>query len=224
MDYYCITRHDAAYPASLSALMGPDAPSALAVAGPDHGSTDQSLALFCSKLCPGSMILQAYDFVQRLRLHHVTLLSGFHAPMEKECLRTIMGGSAGVVWCLAKSLASFTLPGEFQKLFNDGRLTLISPFPENVKRITAETARYRNLVAAVMADEIFIPFAAPKSSTEAFCNTLLSMDKLVLTLDAPENTSILERGAQPITAKDIDSLWARIISQPAEGDLPELQV
>lgn len=214
-----ITSIDPEYPDGFTALMGPDAPSAITVAGNQAVLSKPTLAVFCSKQCTGAMILQTYDFVARLRQHDVTLLSGFHSPMEKECLRTFAGGTVSVVWCLAKSLAAFRLPQEFQKLHDDGRMLTMSVFPETVNRITADTAAYRNLTAAVLADEIFIPYAAPNSSTEKFCSHLLELNKLVLTLDSPENETILARGAQPITARDINSLWSTVLTGPREGEL-----
>lgn len=42
----------------------------------------QSLALFCSVKCPGNLILQTYDLAQRLRKSGVTVIGGFHSPME----------------------------------------------------------------------------------------------------------------------------------------------
>jgi len=219
MNAKLITSTEQEYPDRLTALLGPDAPSAITVAGNQDVLSKPTLALFCSKQCTGTMILQTYDFVSRLRQHDVTLLSGFHSPMEKECLRTFAGGTASVAWCLAKSLASFSLPQEFDKLYDDNRMLVMSVFPETINRITAQTAAYRNLTAAVLADEIFIPYAAPKSSTEKFCCQLLELDKLVLTLDTPENEAVLDRGAQPITARDIDSLWASVLIGPREDEL-----
>jgi len=207
MDGLVIARDEALYPARLQALLGVDAPPCIAVAGPAAVLAQHSLSLFCSIHCPGAMILQTYDFVSRLRHHAVTVISGFHAPMEKECLRTIMTGSAGVVWCLAKSLTSFALPREFQPLFDARRLTVLSPFPESVTRITDETARYRNLVAAALADDAFLSYAAPASHTEKFCHQLMAWDKTVFTLDAPENEGIIARGAHAIRPSDATTLW-----------------
>ncbi len=218
MDGLVIARDEALYPARLHALLGVDAPPCLAVAGPLLALTQHSLSLFCSVRCPGAMILQTYDFVSRLRHQAVTVISGFHSPMERECLRTVMTGSAGVVWCLAKSLGSFALPCEFQPLFDAQRLTVLSPFPATVTRITDETARYRNLVAAALADDAFLSYAAPASHTEKFCHQLMAWDKTVFTLDALENEGIIARGAQAIRPGDAATLWRT----PAETSAPDV--
>ena len=47
----------------------------------------QKLALFCSRKCPGNLILKAYDLARSLRDAGTTVISGFHTPVEKECLR-----------------------------------------------------------------------------------------------------------------------------------------
>ena len=99
------------------------------------------------------------------------------------------------------------------------RLLVFSPFAPTATRITAETATRRNTVAAALADEIFLPYAAPGSSTEAFCLSLLAWEKPVLTLDAEDNRGILDRGAQAISLRDVETLWPAQQSAPPEGEL-----
>ncbi len=45
----------------------------------------RSLGFFCSTHCPGEVILRTYDVARALRDAGVTVISGFHSPMEKEC-------------------------------------------------------------------------------------------------------------------------------------------
>lgn len=209
-----VTQNDAAYPARLHALLGADAPHQLAMAGNPALLQMRTLALFCSVRCPGVMILQTYQFMRRVRHHQLAIVSGFHSPMERECLRTLAAGTAGVVWCIAKALAAFRLPAEWEPLMQANRLLVIAPFADTVTRITDATARYRNRVAAALADDTFLPYAAPGGRTERFCCELLAWDKTVFTLDTPENAGILERGAHALSLQDIDSFW------PAAGAAP----
>jgi predicted Rossmann fold nucleotide-binding protein DprA/Smf involved in DNA uptake len=207
MDSYSLTPDCDNYPAALTALLGVDAPASLACAGDANIMQHRTLALFCSVQCPGAMILHTYDMIQKLRHRCLTVIGGFHSPMERECLRTLGRGTTGVIWCLAKELERFRLPREFIDIFDARRLMVMSPFVDHAPRVTRETSAYRNRVAAAMADEIFLPYAAPGSHTEAFCITALSWDKPVYTLDAPENRGIIERGATPVSLSDIDSHW-----------------
>jgi predicted Rossmann fold nucleotide-binding protein DprA/Smf involved in DNA uptake len=202
-----LTLDDTDYPTRLRACLGAEAPVCVASAGPWEILSRHSLSLFCSVRCPGAMILQTYEFVSRLRHHNITLVSGFHSPMEKECLRALSTGSAGIVWCLAKALSAFRLPPEFQALYDAQRLLLFSAFPDHATRVTADAAAYRNRVAAALAEDVFLSHAAPGSHTETFCIQALAWGKTVLTLDAPENTQIIARGAQPVRSESIPALW-----------------
>lgn len=198
---------DSAYPARLHAMLGADAPAQLAMAGNAALLQMRTLSLFCSVRCPGAMILQTYQFMRRARHRQLAIVSGFHSPMERECMRTLATGTAGIIWCIAKALAAFRLPSEWEPLLQDGRLLILAPFADTVTRITDTTARYRNRVAAALADDAFLPYAAPGGHTERFCFELLAWDKTVFTLDMPENTGILERGAHALSLQDIDSFW-----------------
>ena len=50
------------------------------------------LALFCSVKTPGDIILKTFDYARYLRQQDITVISGFHSPMEQECLRHISIG------------------------------------------------------------------------------------------------------------------------------------
>ncbi|NLF40233.1 hypothetical protein GX586_12365 [bacterium] len=207
MDATVLSKDDCAYPERLTACLGQDAPEALRFAGDCSLLARRTLALFCSVQCTGAMIMHTYEFVKRLRMFDLAIISGFHSPMEKECLRSLAGGSAGIVACLAKALESYTIAGDLEKPFDQGRALVLSPFAPSVRRIEDKTARYRNLVAAALADEVFVSYAAPGSHTESFCTQILAWEKPVLTLDTPENAGIVGLGAQAVQPRDIHSLW-----------------
>ena len=42
------------------------------------------LGVFCSIRCPGNIILNTYDCMRLLRDSGVTVVSGFHCPIEKD--------------------------------------------------------------------------------------------------------------------------------------------
>jgi len=202
-----IYQTDTEYPQQLTAILGADSPDFISFAGNYDLVHNKKLAVFVSAKCSGSVILQTYDIVRQLRRHNLSFVSGFHSPMEKECMRTLAGGDAGIIWFLAKSLESFSLHDDFCPLFDSGRLLIISPFSDSVTRIKKETAIFRNLLAAALAEEVFLPFASPEGKTEKFCLELLALGKPVFTLDSIEAQNIIDRGAQPVNPADIDSLW-----------------
>ena len=60
------------------------------------------VALFCSVECPGKLILETYDLAKRFRNEGTLVISGFHSPMEQECLRILLRSPHPVIWCLAR--------------------------------------------------------------------------------------------------------------------------
>jgi predicted Rossmann fold nucleotide-binding protein DprA/Smf involved in DNA uptake len=56
------------------------------------------------------------------------------------------------------------LPATQRKALDDGRLTIISPFPAAEKRVTADLARQRNRFVAALADEVVFAYIAPGGS------------------------------------------------------------
>ena len=62
------------------------------------------VGLFCSVKCPGKLILETYDLCRRFRDEGIIVASGFHSPMEEECLRILLRSPHPVVWCLARGL------------------------------------------------------------------------------------------------------------------------
>ncbi len=156
------------------------------------------LGLFCSVHCPGKLVVRTYELVRGLRDAGVTLVGGFHSPMEQECLRLILRGGSPVIVCPARSVQDMRLPPEWKARLQAGRLLLISPFSAAVRRVTRETALARNAFVANVADVLFVAYANPGGGTEKLCREALERGKPVLTFDVTENTHLVELGAQPV--------------------------
>ena len=75
------------------ARLGANAPGTLTAIGPVALLTHRRTALFCSAHTPGDAILRAHDAARRLRDEGVTVISGFHSPIEKECLQILLRGT-----------------------------------------------------------------------------------------------------------------------------------
>lgn len=166
------------------------------------------LGFFCSTRCPGEMILQTYDLARALRDAGVTVISGFHSPMEKECLALLLPGTQPVIVCPARSLERMRLPTAWKAPLAQGRLLIASPFAGKQHRITADLARKRNEFVAALADEVFFAYAAPGSKTERFCHDVLAWGKPLLTLENDDNAHLLALGARPIRPENVSEWWA----------------
>jgi hypothetical protein len=61
----------------------------------NHNLLDEKLhAVVCSKACPGEKIIEAIDLAQKWRVENRPVISGFHTPVEKECLRIFLRSAA----------------------------------------------------------------------------------------------------------------------------------
>jgi predicted Rossmann fold nucleotide-binding protein DprA/Smf involved in DNA uptake len=140
-------------------------------------------ALFCSIQCPADLVLKTYELAQALRDQGVPIISGFHSPVEQDCLKILLQGTQPIICCPARSLHKIRLSSQQQQAVAENRLLLLSPFSASYARATAELAEKRNELIGAIAQTIFIAYAAPNSKTQAFAQRLIQSGKLVMTLD-----------------------------------------
>ena len=159
------------------------------------------VSLLCSSKCPGKLILDTYDLCQRFRAEGITVISGFHSPMEEECLRILLRSPHPVIWCLARCLLKQipSKPVDCRTAVSEGRLLIVSPFADGVRRVTAETAIIRNRYVAAAANAVVVPHAAPGSKVEDLSLDLLAAGKSLYTFDHPANAALIHAGATLIT-------------------------
>jgi predicted Rossmann fold nucleotide-binding protein DprA/Smf involved in DNA uptake len=199
MDHIRLDRSDAAYPTALNHYLGKDAPLSVAALGNLEILAHNKLALFCSVKCPAKLILQTHDLAHALVQAGVTVIGGFHSPVEKECLRILLRGSQPVIICPARSLKRMRIPKEWKKPLDEGRLLFLSPFPDNRRRSDIQMSLYRNRVVAALSEQIFMTYAAPSGKTEQFCREILAWHKPVYTFSHASNENLITLGARPLT-------------------------
>ena len=203
MNFIRIDQNDSNYPKALSRYLGEHAPKTIMATGNIEILQNKTLAIFSSIKCPGAIILKTYDLMKKLRESDVTVISGFHSPMERECLNILFKGKQPVIICPARSIEGMRLKAEYKKFLDGGMLLLLSPFTEKEKRISSERALFRNYFVAAIADSIFISYAAPNSKTEQFCKELLTWNKPIYTLQNEANANLIALGLEPITQENL---------------------
>ena len=192
-----VAQTDARYPSALS-LLGNLAPAYFAVLGNVDLLHEDTIALFCSVRCPGSLILKAYDFAQNLRKTNETVISGFHSPVERECLNVLSKSTNKVIICPARGLERMRIPADYRSLFEQGRLLLLSPFNEKQRQASAEMAERRNQLVAALACHVFVTYAAPRSKTERLCRRIVQWEKPLFTFSGVGNNNLVEIGANAL--------------------------
>lgn len=201
-----IDKSDPKYPARLREHLGAHAPGFLAALGNVTILKRKTLSLFCSARCPGNLILQTYDLARAMREARVTVISGFHGPMEQEVLHLLFRGRQPIVISPARTIERMRVPRELKQPLEGGRLLFLSPFPSKERRVSVKNAIYRNRFVAALGDKVFVPHAEPGSKTEALCRQIISWQKPLYALADPANRNLIDIGANRIGPSDVNKL------------------
>lgn len=196
MEIVLLQPADPRYPSALTTYLRDEAPARIAALGNLDLLRNKSVALFASVKCPGNLIVQTYDLAQNLRQRGITVIGGFHSPMEQETLAILLRGTPGVILCPARNIGA-KIARAYATPLAQGRLLILSPFAET--RITAETSIARNRFVAALADAVFIAYAEPNGKIARLGYEVLAWGKPVFTFDDAANTHLLARGAQTWT-------------------------
>jgi len=180
-----IDNNSPSFPVQLTERLGRDAPVRLwAIGRLDLLSVPKS-ALFCSKTCPGHAILKAMDQAQKWRDEGRCIISGFHSPIEKECLNILLRGVQPIIICPARGLEGMRIPKAWQQGVAAGRILLLSPFDPSQRRIAAALSDQRNRLVAALADAIHFAHIIPGGKTARLAE---QVSKWGLTRFAPDQT------------------------------------
>ena len=116
--------------------------------------------LLCSRKCPADKILEAHDQFKAWAANpETTIISSFHSPVEKECLRLLLKGRANIILCPAREIEHMQIPKDWKPALDSDRMLILSPFTE--KRTDARTTDRRNQLVVDLAEELHIPYASP---------------------------------------------------------------
>lgn len=203
------------YPAVLTDRLGENAPPSLYAMGEPSILRQRLLGLICSIQCPGSIVIKTLDAARALRDAGVAVIGGFHSPMEKECLDILLRGDQPVILCPARGLAGLRLGQMPRRAVKEGRLLILSPFAENIRRTTAAQAVQRNNLVAALSQTVLVPHAAPGGKTWTTVEAALTRGQLVCTLEDDENTSLTQQGARAV---DVQHLIELVTLQTNEGN------
>ncbi|MBU0736233.1 MAG: DNA-processing protein DprA [Proteobacteria bacterium] len=160
-----IDRKNRRYPRLLMERLDRDAPVRLWAIGSLDLLNVPKTALFCSKTCPGDAILAAMDQAQKWRDQGRCIISGFHSPIERECLQILLRGVQPIIICPARSLEGMRIPKEWRDGIAADRILLLSYFKPSQRRLTAALSEQRNKLVAALADEVHFAHVTPGGKT-----------------------------------------------------------
>ena len=186
------------WPTVFKARLGDTARNRVAAIGNLAILNSGLLAFFCSRKCPGALILKAYDWARDVRTGDTAVVSGFHSGIEKDCLEILLRGKCPIVVCPARAIQRMRISKEWREPIASGRLLMLSPFASSLTRPTSASCDERNRFAVKIADEILIVHAFLGSRTEALCRRAIMQGKPVLTFRPAENRHLLALGAESL--------------------------
>ena len=197
-------------PPALRQRIDGDPTPTLTVRGNASLLNNRLIGFFCSESAPGDAILNTYDLALALRDAELTFIGGFQSPMEKEFLTFVLRGTASLIICPARGIARMRLPAAWRTPLEAGRLLLLSPFPDNIRRPTHQTAMERNALVADLATSLLVPHAAPGGKVERLCEDAVAQSTPVFTL-AP-SPRLAEQGATEYAIGELRSLLTAALS------------
>jgi predicted Rossmann fold nucleotide-binding protein DprA/Smf involved in DNA uptake len=189
---------DSRYPDQLQRSLAEDAPARISVLGNLDILKENKIAFFCSSKCPGDIIIKTYDLAKKWLDDGVTVIGGFHSPVEQECLTVLLRGKQPVIVCPARSIEGMRINEEYKKPLEEGRLLILSASEKKERRITSETSQTRNRFVAAIADKIIIAHAEPSGRTEHLLQQIFAWGKPVFTFSSKHNDNLLTTGAKPL--------------------------
>lgn len=200
-----IIQTDTNYPKRLKDSLKTEAPETIwargnidLLPGIDTAFNGNLWALFCSKKCPGELILKTHDLAQTFKERGIPTIGGYHSPIEQECLRVLLRGVQPILLCPARSIENMRLKSAWKDAFAKERLLILSPFESRYDRQTVALANRRNAFVAALADKIYIAHAAEDSKTLKFAEQVIACGKPVFTFETPANDALFQLGAQRI--------------------------
>ena len=198
-----ITQTDPNYPKKLKDILKTEAPETIWARGNidllpriDTAFNGNLWALFCSKKCPGELILKTHDLAQTFKERGIPMIGGYHSPIEQECLRVLLRGIQPILLCPARSIENMRLKSAWKDALVKERLLILSPFESRYDRQTVALANRRNAFVAALADKIYIAHAAEGGKTLKFAKQVIACGKPVFTFETPANEALFQLGAQ----------------------------
>lgn len=179
-------------------LPGDGAPARLEVRGEAALLRRPLLALFCSRVVPPTVVLGMLDVARALRDHGVGVVSGFHAPLERESLAFLLDGRGPVVVCKAREVRTLRLPAAWRAPLEGGRLLLVSTTGGTVRRPTRALAAQRNHVAASLASAVFVAHARPGGALFPLAREALAAGRPLYCLPDDANADLCLLGARAL--------------------------
>ena len=122
-------------------------------------------AFLCSQKCPAHIVLRSYDWAKEQRENGQCIVCGIHSKIEKDVFEILLRGKQSLILVLARGMKKRWEP-EIIKAVEENRLLVVTPFDENVKRVSRITAKKKNETIIELGDSIVVGYATEGGQLE----------------------------------------------------------
>ena len=125
----------------------------------------ENVDFLASRRVPPEVVMRCLDWATRMRDEGTCVMSGFQSPLEKEVLNILLKGDSPLILVLARRMWDKRhIPTLFRKPLAEGRLLVISPVSQSIRRVDARSAALRNRYILDHADTFFLGALDPDGS------------------------------------------------------------
>jgi predicted Rossmann fold nucleotide-binding protein DprA/Smf involved in DNA uptake len=125
---------------------------------------NHKIGVLASRKCPAATILEAHNRFKELAAENRTIVSGFHSPLEQECLRLLLRDGGNIVFCVARGLEKMRIKKEWRNAIEEDRMLIVSQCKPSIDHITKEQTKQRNRLVVQISDELYTPYVQPGGS------------------------------------------------------------
>lgn len=122
-------------------------------------------AFLCSQKVAASSIMKCYEWAKAQREAGNCIICGNQSQIEKDVVEILLCGQQPLVLMLGRGMKK-QWSDEILAALAEKRLLIISPFSEQVKRVSRTTARRRNQAIIKLSDRIVVGYFTPNGQLD----------------------------------------------------------
>jgi predicted Rossmann fold nucleotide-binding protein DprA/Smf involved in DNA uptake len=118
-----------------------------------------------SRKCTAEIVLRSYEWAKLQRTVENCVVCGNHSQIEKDVFEILLKGEQPLVVVLPRGLKKRWDKKWLQNV-EKGRLLIVSPFDQEVTRVTRETAIKKNKTIISLSEQITIGYKSPNGQLD----------------------------------------------------------
>jgi predicted Rossmann fold nucleotide-binding protein DprA/Smf involved in DNA uptake len=221
MEYHILTPADQAYPQRLRERLGGASPEQIFYLGPLAFLKRFTIAVISADSINGVAMMATNQLLFTIREYDLNLIGGWHSVMETEIFRLgLFRRNTSVTLFTAKGLERETFESFLNTRFHpplhefpereeyfhrakEGKLLMLSISPPQEGRMKRPNIIYRNWLACVLSDVVFVPFAEKGTKTLALAKQVLAAQIPIFTTDHETNSNLHKLGIPGFSRKSV---------------------